>query len=85
MTRYECFRKEGTRYSSVPYRTCNVPSEVFLDLADTLRTKFLHHSECIRKIDHRRCPYCDSFEEITVYWELPNGERSKTVYTVPLC
>lgn len=86
MTRYESFRKIGPRYEKKPFYSCNVPSEVFTSLSHELIGKYLYRNtpSTIRKIERKRCPYCGSFDEITIYREFPNGERIKTVYTVPI-
>lgn len=83
MTRYEMYKKEGNKY--VPFRSCSAPNEVFSHLAQTLTARYLlpasRRSAC--RIERRRCPYCESFDEIIVFDKLPNGDRIKTVFTVP--
>lgn len=84
MTHYELFRKNGARYASAPFRTITTPSIVFASLANVLMAKYLHHSDGIERITRRRCPYCDSFDEVSVIHRFPNGERIKAVYTIPI-
>ena len=83
MVRYESFRKEGHRYSSVPFKVCTDNHAVFVSLCQELMNKYLHKPTCDIRITRRRCPYCGSFDEVTVFYKFPNGERTKTVYTVP--
>jgi len=85
MTKLEMFRKDGARYSPVPfYRTVN-PSEVFHQLSAALTARYVlaPSRRSSAKVTRSRCPYCDSFDEITVIDTFPNSDRIKSVFTVP--
>lgn len=82
MIRYDCFKKDGARYSTAPFRSCTDPSRVFASLSADLMNRYVYHVPNVR-VSRRRCPYCDFFDEITVTYRLPSGNSSRTVYTVP--
>ena len=85
MIRYQAFKKEGSRYSATPAFTCETPATVFATLSRMLIAKYVQRDRPngIRRIEKRRCPYCDFFDEITFYVSDPSGSRSKIVFTVP--
>ena len=86
MVKYEIFDKVGNRYSLSPRYVCNNPAKVFAALSGWLVDKYLKKSgwSGVKKIERRRCPYCDSFDEIIIYHEMPNGDKTKIVFTVPV-
>lgn len=85
MTMYQIFKHDGKQYSSAPVFTCENPVTVFSVLSKMLTAKYVEKKRpCgIHRIEKRRCPYCDFFDEITCYVKEPSGIRTKIVFTVP--
>jgi hypothetical protein len=82
MAKKEMFRKNGARYETAPFYSCNDPHKVYIALAEELATKYLLHDELTPRVVRRRCPYCDFLDEIIFFYRSPNGDNIKTVYTI---
>ena len=82
MTNYKIYAKYGTKYTLL-IKECRKPNEVFFELSRVLLDKYVDHKGSY-KIEKRRSLICDAFDEITVFYTFPNGDKIKTIYTVPI-
>ena len=83
MTRLDLFNKTETGYEKI--YSCTDASKVLTSLAHDLTSRYLYNKKTtITRIVRSRCNLCGSFDEITIYRKLPNGDRTKAVYIVPI-